>query len=168
MPQTLSNGVTVPINPDAYNLTADLATMGNSVKQYMTGQYKSIVATASGSLPTASGWINLGPAVAVPANAFGSGVGFVIKVNAQVTTTNGASGITAIRVLFNGATQDGGQGQTPASGQTTLPVFGSMNNTGAVAVTVQPQITSLTAAATIASGANVSFYTVELAPVVGF
>lgn len=168
MPQTLSNGVTVPINPDAYNLTADLATMGNSVKQYMTGKYKSVVATASGSLAPADGWISLGPDITVPANAFGSGVGFVIKVNAQVTTTNGASGITAIRVLFNGATQDGGQGQTPASGQTTLPVFGSMNNTGAVAVTVRPQISAITAAATIASGANISFATVELCPIVGF
>jgi hypothetical protein len=30
MPQTLPNGTVVPINSDAYNLTADLATMGNS------------------------------------------------------------------------------------------------------------------------------------------
>lgn len=29
MPQTLQNGVVVPINPDAYNLAGDLATMGN-------------------------------------------------------------------------------------------------------------------------------------------
>jgi hypothetical protein len=30
MPQTLPNGIKTPINADAYNLTADLATMGNS------------------------------------------------------------------------------------------------------------------------------------------
>lgn len=30
MPQTLPNGLKTPINSDAYNLTADLATMGNS------------------------------------------------------------------------------------------------------------------------------------------
>lgn len=30
MPQTLANGIVVPINADAYNLTADLATTGNS------------------------------------------------------------------------------------------------------------------------------------------
>jgi hypothetical protein len=30
MPQTLPNGLQVPINSDAYNLAADLATMGNS------------------------------------------------------------------------------------------------------------------------------------------
>jgi len=30
MPQTLPNGITSPINSDAYNLAADLATMGNS------------------------------------------------------------------------------------------------------------------------------------------
>lgn len=30
MPQTLANGITVLINSDAYNLAADLATMGNS------------------------------------------------------------------------------------------------------------------------------------------
>jgi hypothetical protein len=32
MPQTLDNGVIVPVNGDAWNLTADLATMGNSIK----------------------------------------------------------------------------------------------------------------------------------------
>lgn len=30
MPQTLNNGITTPINADAYNLTGDLATMGNT------------------------------------------------------------------------------------------------------------------------------------------
>jgi hypothetical protein len=30
MPQTLANGIKTPINADAYNLTGDLATMGNS------------------------------------------------------------------------------------------------------------------------------------------
>lgn len=30
MPQTLPNGIATPINSDAYNLTADLATFGNS------------------------------------------------------------------------------------------------------------------------------------------
>lgn len=32
MPQTLYNNIQVPINPDAYALTADLATMGNSTR----------------------------------------------------------------------------------------------------------------------------------------
>lgn len=32
MPQTRPNGVVVPINSDAYNLTADLATMGDSTR----------------------------------------------------------------------------------------------------------------------------------------
>lgn len=36
MPQTLANGVQTPINSDAYNLTADLATMGNSANVIIT------------------------------------------------------------------------------------------------------------------------------------
>jgi hypothetical protein len=36
MPQTLPNGITTPINADAYNLTADLATMGNSANVVVT------------------------------------------------------------------------------------------------------------------------------------
>lgn len=32
MPQTLTNGIKTPVNSDAYNLTADLATMGDSAK----------------------------------------------------------------------------------------------------------------------------------------
>lgn len=32
MPQTRDNGITVPINSDAYNLTADLATMADTAK----------------------------------------------------------------------------------------------------------------------------------------
>ena len=36
MPQTLPNGITAPINPDAYNLVGDLATFGNSANVIIT------------------------------------------------------------------------------------------------------------------------------------
>lgn len=36
MPQTLPNGITAPINADAYNLTNDLATFGNSANVIIT------------------------------------------------------------------------------------------------------------------------------------
>lgn len=123
--------------------------------------------TATGSLTVAAGWIDIATAYTTPANPFGTGVPYKIVVNAQCAPTNGASGAVAMRVLFNAATAEGGQSQTPTmTSPGTLAVRGRKYVADGSAQTVSVQVSALTATATLAGGSAIYWYTVDFHPVV--
>lgn len=130
-----------------------------------TVRRKFVPGTASGSLPTASGWIPIAADYTVAAAPFGAGVPYEIDVEAQAAPTAGAGGAVAMRVQFNAAAADGGQAQTPTSSSGTLLMKGSKYVTDGSAVTVSVQVTALTAAATLSSGNSIYWYKVLVRPV---
>ncbi len=168
MPQTLSNGVIVPINPDAYQECADLATMGNSIKQNVPVMSKKTLGSASGTLAVALSWIANGGAITVPAAPFGTGVQYDIEFTAQCapTITTGTNGGAAFRVQIDGTTC--AQSQVTSPGGQTLAVTSSLTITDNIAHTVTPQVSALNQTVSLSSGANISYLQVTLVPSVSF
>lgn len=121
--------------------------------------------TATGNLPTSSGWIPIAADYTVAANPFGAGVPYEIEVIAQSAPTAGAGGSVAMRALFNVASGDGGQAQTPVASSGTLPLNGSKYISDGSAVTVSVQITALTSQATLSGGSNIYWYKITIRPV---
>jgi len=127
---------------------------------------KFVPGTATGALAPADGWINIAAPYTVPANPFGTGVPYEIEVQAQSAPTNGTNGVTAMRALYNAATADGGQAQTPAGSSPTLFMTGSKYVADGSAQTVSVQISALTAAASLNGGNNIYWYRVIMRPTV--
>ena len=127
---------------------------------------KFVAGTATGALNVADGWINIATPYTVAKDPFGVGVPYEIEVTAQSAPTNGTNGITAMRVLYNAASADGGQSQTAAGSSPTLTIQGSKYVGDGSAQTVSVQISALTANASLNGGNNIYWYKVLMRPVV--
>lgn len=124
--------------------------------------------TASGSLPTSSGWIDLGGSVVIPADPFGDGVAYEIDATAFSTATITTGGGYGVRIRQNSsAFSFGGVAQNyQAAGQTVFRTAGRhLVSDPSSAVTVKAQIIALTNAATVDSAnANLSGLFVTIRP----
>lgn len=100
MPQNLPNGITVPINSDAYNLAPDLATMGNSINPVIVvanEAARDALTAAVGmvvSRSDAGGWLqvctNASPATWAGVSPYAQAAGYVMMPTVAAGTNNSA------------------------------------------------------------------------------
>lgn len=124
--------------------------------------------TASGSLPVASGWIDLGGSVVIPSEPFGAGVPYEIDATAFSTATITSGGGYGVRIRQNSsAFSFGGVAQNyQAAGQTVFRTAGRhLVSDPSASVTVKAQIIAITNTATVDStNANLSGLFVTIRP----
>jgi hypothetical protein len=123
---------------------------------------RTVAGTASGSLSGAT-WLNLAAQQTIPASPFGVGVNYSVRVYA-VSNATLAGNTYAIRVLVDGSVPTiSGQAQTAGTGGISVAAEGRQPITSPNTThTIDVQILAVTGTATVVSGANISYFIIEL------